>query len=75
MTQDEIDNLESRRLDAMQVDTARYSLMAGVGNDLYLSQGVFLSPRVMFAVPLFAPVTESDLRLWADFSLVLGVAF
>ncbi|MFT5586746.1 MAG: hypothetical protein ACI9VR_004348 [Cognaticolwellia sp.] len=75
MTETEIENLENRRLDAMQVDTARYSVMAGVGNDLYLSQGVFISPRVMFAVPIFAPVNESDLRLWADFSLAVGVAF
>lgn len=75
MSDAEIENLEDRRLDAMQVDTGRYGIMAGVGNDIYLSQGIFLSPRVMFAVPLFVPVNESDLILWADFSLALGVAF
>lgn len=75
MSEAEIENLETRRLEAMQIDTARYGLMAGVGNDLYLSQGIFISPRVMFAVPLFIPVNESDLRLWADFSLAVGVAF
>ena len=75
MTTKELENLEDRRLDAMQIDSARYGLMAGVGNDLYFSQGLFLSPRAMFAVPVFAPASGTDLRLYADFSVVLGVAF
>ncbi|MED5370579.1 MAG: hypothetical protein VX899_06185 [Myxococcota bacterium] len=75
LSDEELENLEDRRLDAMQIDPARYSLVAGFGNELYLSQGVFLAPRVMFNVPLFVGVTESDLILWADFSLSLGVAF
>ncbi len=75
MTQQELDNLDERRLDAMEVDSGRYGLMAGIGNDVYFSQGIFLSPRVMFAVPVFAPASGSDLWLWADLSLALGVAF
>lgn len=74
LSQDEIDNLDDRRLDAMQVDTGRYGLMVGVGNDLYFKQGFFLSPRVMFAVPLLAPVNGTDLLLWGDFSLAIGWA-
>ncbi len=75
LTDEEIENLEDERLDAMAVDPGRYGLMAGVGNDIYFKQGVFVSPRVMFAVPLFAPANETELRLWADLSLVIGVAF
>lgn len=75
LTADEMDNLEGRRLDAMQIDPARYGLMAGIGNDIYFSQGLFISPRAMFAVPLLAPATETELWLWADFSLAIGVAF
>ena len=52
-----------------------YGIMAGVGNDFYFKQGVFVSPRAMFAVPVFAPGNGSDLWLWSDFSLVVGVAF
>ncbi len=71
----EIDNLDDARLDAMEVDPGRYGLMLGLGNDLYLSNGLFLSPRVMLAVPLLAPATETELLLWADLSLAIGIAF
>lgn len=74
LTQTELDNLEYRRLDAMQVDPGRYGLMAGLGNDFYFRQGLFLLPRVMFGVPLLAPATETDLRWWADLSLAVGIA-
>ncbi|MCK6525491.1 hypothetical protein L6R49_29130 [Myxococcota bacterium] len=75
LTDPERANLEDIRLDAMQVDPARYGVMVGVGNDLYLQQGLFLSPRAMFALPLLAPVTETEMYFQAEFSLVLGVAF
>jgi len=75
LTDDELENLEEVRLDAMEVDPARYGILVGFGNEIYFKQGVFVMPRVMFAVPVFAPVTESDLRFWADLSLTIGVAF
>ena len=75
MTTQELDNLEDKRLDAMLIDSARYGLMAGFGNDIYFKQGLFVLPRVMFALPLLAPITESELVFWADFSLAVGVAF
>ena len=75
LSETEQDNLDAIRLDAMGLDPARYGLMIGVGNDLYVRQGVFVSPRAMFAVPILAPATETDLLFWADFSLVIGVAF
>lgn len=75
LSQDEIDNLDDRRPDSMQVDSGRYGLMVGVGNDLYFKQGFFLTPRVMFAVPVLAPVSGTDLLLWGEFSLGVGLAF
>lgn len=75
MTTDELDNLEDRRLDAMSIDPGRYGVMIGFGNEIYFRQGLFLMPRAMFAVPIFAPVSESELLFWADLSLSVGVAF
>lgn len=75
MTEDELDNLEDKRLDAMEVDPGRYGLVVGIGDDLYLKQGIFVSPRAMFGLPVLAPVNGSQLRFWADFSLAVGVAF
>jgi len=74
ITQTELDNLDDERLAAMQIDSGRYGLMAGFGNDIYLKQGVFVSPRVMFAIPVLAPATQTELLLWADFALIIGVA-
>ncbi len=74
LTQTELDNLEDRRLDAMAVDTGRYGLMVGFGDDIYFAQGFFISPRVMLSLPLLAPATGTELLLWGDLSLVVGVA-
>ncbi len=75
LTDDELENLEDRRLDAMELDPGRYGLMIGFGNEIYFKQALFLMPRAMFAVPLLAPASGSELRWWADLSLSLGVAF
>lgn len=75
LSDDEIANLDDRRPDSMQVDSGRYGLMVGVGNDLYFKQGFFVTPRVMFAVPVLAPVSGTDLLLWGEFSLGVGFAF
>lgn len=74
LTQAEIDNLDDRRLAAMQVDPGRYGLVVGVGDDIYFKQGLFLSPRVMFSVPVLATVSGSELLWWSDFSLAVGLA-
>lgn len=74
LTEAELENLDDRRPDAMQVDPGRYGLTVGVGNDLYFKQGLFLSPRVTFSLPLLAPVSGSELLLWSDFALAIGVA-
>jgi hypothetical protein len=74
LTEAEIENLDDKRLDAMQIDTGRYGLMAGFGNDIYFKQGLFISPRAMFSIPLLAPVSGTNLLLWSDFALAIGVA-
>lgn len=71
----EVENLDPYRLDAMQVDTGRYGLMLGLGDDLYFKQGLFVSPRVMFGVPVLAPISGTELLFWGDLSMVIGVAF
>lgn len=75
ISQIELGNLDNERKAAMQVDTGRYNFMAGFGNDIYSKAGVFVSPRLLVAVPLIAPVSETKLRWWADFSLAIGKAF
>lgn len=75
LTNTERDNLEPRRRESMAVDTTRYTLMVGLGNDIYFRQGVFLSPRVQLAVPVIAGLGENTLGWWGDFSLAVGVAF
>ncbi len=74
ITESEVDNLDDNRLAAMQVDPGRYGLMIGFGNDLYFKQGVFFSPRVGLSAPILAPATQTELVLWAELSLVVGVA-
>lgn len=75
LTAIELENLEERRLDAMEIDPGRYGLLAGLGNDLYFKSGFFVSPRFMLAVPLLAPASQTELVLWADLSLAVGMAF
>lgn len=74
LTEIELENLERSRLSSMQLDLGRYGLMFGLGNDLYFKQGLFLSPRLLLAIPLLAPATQTELLMWADFSLSIGVA-
>ncbi len=74
LTDTEIDNLDDARLDAMQVDLGRYNLYVGLGTDVYFKPGLFVSPRVNVAVPILAAATETDLLVWADWSLAVGFA-
>ena len=75
MTEIEIENLDDERLSAMLVDPGRYGLMLGFGNDIYFEQGFFVSPRIMMAIPLLAPATQTEMLTWAEFSLAIGMAF
>jgi len=71
----EKENLEGARLPAMEIDSGRWDLLAGLGLDVYFANGFFVSPRILLAVPLLAPATRSKLLLWTDFSLNFGWAF
>ncbi len=75
LTDQELENLEDRRLDAMQLDPGRYGLMLGLGNDLYFEQGFFVSPRVMVAVPILSWASGTELRMWADYSVAVGMSW
>jgi hypothetical protein len=75
LTDIELDNLEDNRLAAMQVDPERYGLFVGFGNDIYFKQGFFLSPRVMIGVPVLAAASGSDMLVFADFTMAVGLAF
>lgn len=72
---DELANLQDARLDAMQVDPERYGLVAGFANDLYFGPGLFVSPRALFSVPLFAPASGTDLIWWGEASIAVGYAW
>jgi len=75
LTDSELTTLEARRHPGMQLDPARYTPMVGIGNDIYLAQGVFISPRVMLSVPLLVAANSSDLWWWGEAGVVAGVAF
>ncbi|QRO00828.1 hypothetical protein JRI60_18235 [Archangium violaceum] len=72
LTDHELGQLESSRPGGMQVDPARYGLLAGLSVDVYFGSGGFLSPRAMLAVPLLGGVTGSGLGFWWELSLALG---
>ncbi len=71
LTSQELDNLESQRLPAMEIDKGRYDVLAGITFDVYVQSGGFISPRVMIA----PPITESGLGWWWELSLAAGWMF
>ncbi|HYO71322.1 MAG TPA: hypothetical protein VEU33_35115 [Archangium sp.] len=70
----ELGQLESSRPGGMQIDPARYGLLAGLSVDVYFGSGGFLSPRAMMAVPLLGGITGTGLGVWWELSLALGWA-
>ncbi len=75
ITDKEIENLDDERLPGMALDRTRYGLFAGFGTDIYFDFGLFVAPRVLIAVPLFAAAAESQLRLTLELSVSVGAAF
>ncbi len=71
----ELDNLEPGRPGGMQIDSARYSMLAGLQLDLYFQNGAFLGPKAMVAVPLLTPVNDTGLGYWWELSMGLGWSF
>lgn len=74
LTEDELQNLEYRRPGGMQIDSARYGLLAGLSTDVYFQPGIFVSPRMMVALPLLSPLNGTGLGFWWELSLGLGWA-
>lgn len=72
LTDRELGALEAARLPGMQVDPARYGLMGGLSLDIYFQPGALISPRALFAVPLFSSVNQTRLGLWWELTLGLG---
>ncbi len=75
LTDEEIENLDDARLPGMEIDRQRLGLYAGLGTDLYFDFGMFVAPRVLLVVPLFASIADSKMRFGLDFSLAIGAAF
>jgi hypothetical protein len=72
LTEHELGKLESARPGGMQIDSARYGLLAGLTIDLYFGSGGFISPRAMMALPLLNGATGTGLGWWWELSLGLG---
>lgn len=68
----EVNNLEAGRLPAMQLDRGRYNLLLGFNLDLYFQPGLYISPRVLLALPVFAGPTGSGLGAWWELSARIG---
>lgn len=75
LTDREIARLEADRLPGMQIDRARYGLMAGASLDIYLQPGFVLSPRALVSLPVLAPATGSGLGWWWELTLGAGWMF
>lgn len=75
LTRRELNNLEEKRLPGMAIDTARYGTMVGFNLDIYMSNGVFVAPRAMVALPLLAGSTGTELGFWWELTFGAGVLF
>jgi len=75
LTESELEALEEQRLGGMELDPARYGLMAGFSLDVYLQPGAFLSPRLMVALPILSPANGTGLGFWWEMTLGLGWTF
>lgn len=75
LTTDELANLEGDRLPGMAIDKARYHTLAGLGVDLYFASGVFITQRMLVALPLLAFATDSELLFGLELDLSVGLAF
>ena len=74
ITDAEIKNLDKARLPAMQVDRARYAVLAGLTLDIYFRPGIAVTPRVMMAIPVFAGMQGAGLGWWWELSLGVGAS-
>lgn len=68
----ELANMESLRMPGMQLDDNRYTPLVGFSLDVYFQPGLFISPRVMLALPVFSGLGGNDLKWWWELNLSLG---
>lgn len=67
----ELRYLEDKRPGGMEVDRARYNLLAGLGADVYFHSGGYVAPRTMIALP----VTGTGLGWWWELTIDAGWMF
>jgi len=72
LTAKELDNMAPLRLPGMQLDDNRYMPLVGFSLDVYFQPGLFFSPRVMLALPIFSGLGGSDVKWWWELNLSLG---
>lgn len=76
ITDDERVDLAPVTLGGMHVDAARFQVMVGTSLDVYFVPGIFVTPRVMMAIPLgFSLLTGSELGFWWEWGMAIGYAF
>jgi hypothetical protein len=68
----ELQNLDAGRLPAMQLDKGRYNVLLGFSLDIFFQPGLFVSPRVMLAIPLFSGLSGSGLGAWWELTARVG---
>ncbi len=71
LSEEELLNLEAKRLDSMEIDRARFGLMVGFSTDIYFQTGFFISPRFLLSIP---PGPSTKLGFWWDTSISVGLA-
>ena len=71
LSEEQLRKLEDTRPGAMQIDKARFNVLAGLSLDTYFGSGGFFSPRAMFAVP----ITSSELGWWWELTFSAGWMF
>jgi len=68
----EVNNLKPQLLPSMELDRARYALLAGFSLDVYFQPGLFITPRAMLGLPVVS--AGRGIGLWWELSLLAGWA-
>ncbi|WP_224367851.1 hypothetical protein [Hyalangium versicolor] len=71
LSEQELENLDSKLPPGMELDEARYNLLTGLNLDVYFQTGGFFSPRAMVALP----ITGTGLGLWWELTFSAGWMF
>lgn len=66
--------IEPNLLPGMDLDLARYHVLGGFNLDVYFQPGLLISPRVLVAVPILAPATQTQLGFFWEMTISVGYA-